>query len=50
MKKKPLSFAVREQLTGYAFLSLWIIGFIAVTLYPVIYSIAMSFCAVKITG
>lgn len=50
MKKKPLSFAAREQLTGYAFLSPWIIGFLAITLYPVVYSIAMSFCAVKITG
>ncbi|MBE6727377.1 MAG: sugar ABC transporter permease [Ruminococcaceae bacterium] len=50
MKKKTLSFAAREQLTGYAFLSPWIIGFLAITLYPVIYSIAMSFCAVKITG
>ena len=50
MKKKPLSFAAREQLTGYAFILPWIIGFIAVTLYPVAYSVAMSFCAVKITG
>ena len=50
MKKKTLSFAAREQLTGYAFLSPWIIGYLLITLYPVIYSIAMSFCAVKITG
>lgn len=48
--KKHLSFAAREQLTGYAFLAPWIIGFLAVTLYPVLYSVAMSFCAVKITG
>ncbi len=50
MRKKPMSFASREQLTGYAFLSPWIIGFLAFTLYPVVYSIAMSFCAVKIKG
>lgn len=50
MKKKTLSFVAREQLTGYAFLSPWIIGYLLITLYPVIYSIAMSFCAVKITG
>lgn len=53
MKKKnrrPLSFATREQVVGYLFLSPWIIGFLLFTLYPVIYSIAMSFCAVKITG
>lgn len=49
-KKKGLSFAAREQLYGYAFLSPWIIGFLVITLYPVLYSIAMSFSAVKITG
>lgn len=48
--KKGLSFAAREQLYGYAFLSPWIIGFVVITLFPVIFSIAMSFCAVKITG
>lgn len=48
--KKGLSFAAREQLYGYAFLSPWIIGFAVITLFPVIFSIAMSFCAVKITG
>lgn len=48
--KKPLSFAAREQITGYLFLSPWIIGFLLFTFYPLIYSIAMSFCAVKITG
>lgn len=50
MKKKGLSFAAREQLFGYAFISPWIIGFAAITLFPVLYSIAMSFSAVKITG
>ncbi len=49
-KKKGLSFAAREQLYGYAFISPWIIGFLAITLFPVLFSVAMSFCAVKITG
>ena len=49
-EKKSLSFAVREQLIGYAFLSPWIIGFLIFTLYPVLFSVAMSFCSVKITG
>lgn len=49
-QRKPLSFATREQLVGYAFISPWIIGFLLFTFYPVLYSIAMSFCAVKITG
>ncbi len=49
-ERKPLSFAAREQIVGYLFMSPWIIGFLLFTLYPVIYSIAMSFCAVKITG
>ncbi len=48
--KKGLSFAAREQLYGYAFISPWIIGFLVITLFPVLFSIAMSFCAVKITG
>ena len=48
--KRHLSFAAREQLAGYAFLAPWIIGFLTVTLYPVLYSVAMSFSAVKITG
>lgn len=43
MKKKfRLTFKQRESFLGYAFVSLWIVGFIVFTFYPIIYSFFLS--------
>lgn len=39
IKKK----ALRDNLTSYAFLTPWLIGFFALTLYPMMYSLYLSF-------
>lgn len=38
----------RNVMTGYAFLSLWIIGFLVITLYPMWYSLFLSFQKVTV--
>lgn len=38
----------RNHLIGYSFIALWIIGFFAFTLYPVIYSLVLSFSDLKL--
>ena len=43
IKKKGLTNARRNSLIGLSFLSLWIIGFLAFTLYPIILSGYFSF-------
>lgn len=40
----------KEILTGYSFISLWIIGFLAFTLIPIIQTFNLSFNEVKITN
>ena len=40
----------RENLIGYSFIILWIIGFLAFTLYPLINSMIYSFNEVTVTG
>ncbi|WP_370295780.1 carbohydrate ABC transporter permease [Rossellomorea marisflavi] len=39
----------KSQLTGYLFISPWIIGFILFTAFPILYSLYLSFHDVKIT-
>lgn len=41
---------LREAIYGYAFISLWILGFITLTLYPLITSLYYSLNKVTITG
>lgn len=39
---------IRHVLTGYAFIGIWIIGFLVLSLYPLIYSLYLSFNNVNI--
>ncbi len=48
MKRKNL-LRRKEILTGYLFLSFWLIGFLVFTLYPLIYSIMLGFNSIQIT-
>lgn len=52
MSKKAirLSFQARQTAAGYGFFSLWIVGFFVFTLYPALYSIAISLNELKITS
>lgn len=43
LQKRELKSSAREAVTGYLFFLLWIIGFSVFTLYPMIYSIRLSF-------
>lgn len=47
-KKHGLTLKRRGALHGYAFISIWIIGFLVFVLYPVIYSMILSVNAIKI--
>ena len=47
-KKHSLTLKRRGALYGYAFISIWIIGFLVFVLYPVIYSMILSVNAIKI--
>lgn len=47
-KKHSLTLKRRGALYGYAFISIWIIGFLFFVLYPVIYSMILSVNAIKI--
>lgn len=46
--KNNLTLKQRGALYGYAFIGIWIIGFLLFVLYPVIYSIIISVNAIKI--
>ncbi|MDD4000081.1 MAG: sugar ABC transporter permease, partial [Bacilli bacterium] len=50
MKKKRISRNLRENLIGYSFVGIWIIGFLVFMFYPLINSIIYSLSEVKITG
>lgn len=41
--RKNMTKARRENILGYIFLSVWAIGFVILTLYPLIYTIFLSF-------
>ena len=43
-----LSMKTRSGLAGLAFFSPWLIGFAFLTLYPMVYSLVISFCDVRI--
>ena len=40
---KQMKQETRKALTGWAFISLWVIGFAVFTAYPIVYSIVLSF-------
>lgn len=44
-----LTYRMRENIAGYMFISPWLLGFFAFTLYPIVYSLYLSFQNVKIT-
>jgi len=48
MFKKKFTLRQMDSLTGYGFLAIWIIGFIAFTAYPFFYSIYLSFHEIRI--
>ena len=52
MKRRTLSMAGRSRRNGLLFFAPWMIGFFALTLYPLLYSIVISFSDVriKVTG
>lgn len=49
-KKKGLSRQAKDNLAGYLFISPWIIGFIGLTLGPLLFSLAASFTDYNITS
>lgn len=49
-KRKGLSIDARDAFTAYLFLTPWLIGLCAFMIYPVFYSLYMSFQNVRITG
>jgi ABC-type sugar transport system permease subunit len=50
MKKKPISRVLRENIIGYSFIGIWLIGFIVFMFYPFISSIIYSLSNVRILG
>ncbi|MBE0700611.1 MAG: sugar ABC transporter permease [Acholeplasmataceae bacterium] len=50
MKKKFLKNTTKEALVGYAFIGIWIVGFIWLTAIPLIRSLIFSMSNVSITG
>lgn len=50
MKKRKMSRGLRENLIGYSFIGIWILGFFIFMLYPFISSIIYSLSDVKILG
>lgn len=49
-QKKKLTKKQRDNLIGYSFVGVWVIGFLVFMLYPLINSIIYSFSEVKIMG
>ena len=47
MKKRSLSLRAKDSLLGSAFMLPWLIGVLTFTLFPMIYSIWLSFCQVE---
>jgi ABC-type sugar transport system permease subunit len=50
MAKRPMNRAKRNNLVGWSFLSIWTIGFLVFTLWPIATSILYSFSNVSIQG
>lgn len=50
MAKKPMSRALRENLIGYSFIGIWVIGFALFMLYPFVSSMVYSLSNVRILG
>jgi len=50
MKKHRISRVLRENLVGYSFIGIWIVGFLVFMLYPFISSLIYSLSEVKILG
>ncbi len=50
MRKVRVSRKVRENLIGYSFISIWIIGLLVFMIYPLLMSIYYSFSDVRILG
>lgn len=48
--KKKLTRAARENIRGWLFVSLWVIGFLIFTIYPIFSTIKMSIHSVTISG
>jgi len=46
--KRGLSLRTRNALTGFAFMAPWIVGFVAITVYPVCYSLFLSMQQVRV--
>ncbi|MDR2482075.1 MAG: sugar ABC transporter permease [Treponema sp.] len=43
MRTKALDKAIKDNLSSYAFLLPWLLGFLVLTLYPMVYSLYLSF-------
>jgi len=50
MARKPLKRKTRENLAGWAFMSLWVIGFLVFTMYPLFISLYYSMSKVTLSG
>ncbi|MBU1145562.1 MAG: sugar ABC transporter permease [Firmicutes bacterium] len=48
MTKKPMNRNLRQNLVGWSFLSIWVIGFLVFTLYPILISFYYSFATVTL--
>lgn len=50
MKKKTISLRARDALLSGAFMSPWLIGVVIFTMFPLLYSIWLSFCQVEFSA
>jgi ABC-type sugar transport system permease subunit len=50
MKKRKMSRALRENLIGYSFIGIWVVGFFIFMFYPFISSLIYSMSEVRILG
>lgn len=50
MRAKSVSNARKNTYVAYAFISLWLLGFLVFTLYPILQTAYLSFQNVKVTG
>lgn len=50
MKKKTLSLKAKESLLGGTFMLPWLIGVLVFTMFPLLYSIWLSFCQVEFSA
>ena len=50
MAKHKMSRKLRENLIGYSFIGIWIIGFLVFMVYPLLNSIIYSLSQVQILG